>query len=216
MDLQAYLIVVIIIVAALTFIIFTIRKADKGQRHFPSCKICGGETTRTGNTTNMILAGIRNPEEFNAKYGMMCAKHAGEVTKRLIDEKQLSEEDLKKAHKKAIKLICSQLGLDLTPNMKEEDVVLSTVVSINENGDSSVEFVSFQENINPHEYIRLVLWYYLHMWWIFDRTSQDDSLAANMLRASMQALLDKGLNKNKNEDLPLHFFHIINLKFLLY
>lgn len=198
MDFQTYLIAFIIIIAALAFIIFIIRQADKSQRYFPSCKICGKETTRTGNTTNMILTGIRNPEEFNNKYGMMCAEHAGEITKRIIEQKQLSEEDLRKANKGAIKLICSQLELDLSPNIKAEDIILSTVISINEKGDSSVEFLSFRENIDYHEYVRLALWYYLHMWWNFDRSSPDDSLAANMLRTNMEVLLDGGLNKDTN------------------
>lgn len=192
-----YLIAFIIIIAWFVFIFFLMQKTG-GQKYFPKCKICGKETTRTGNTTNMILAGIRKPEEFNDKYGMMCSEHASEVTKRIIEEKHISDEDLRKAYKEAIKLICSQLGLTISPNIKDEDIALSTIVSINENGDSSVEFISFKENTNLHEYVRLVLWYYLHMWWIFDRNSSEGKFAANMLRTSMQVLLDAGLDRNAN------------------
>lgn len=72
---------------------------------FPTCKICGRETTKAGNLINMVLMGINDPVLFNNDYGMMCAEHAGELTERIISEKGLSASDFAKANKRATELM---------------------------------------------------------------------------------------------------------------
>ena len=68
---------------------------------FPTCKLCGKETSKTGNLTNMQLLGIGDPVGFNEEYGMMCADHAAELTKRIVSELGLSDSDLEKAMARA-------------------------------------------------------------------------------------------------------------------
>lgn len=72
---------------------------------FPTCRKCPKTTSKAGNYTNMILAGIRNPEEFDEKYGMMCGDHAGEITQKILQEKNLTMEDWAKANSLALKFM---------------------------------------------------------------------------------------------------------------
>jgi len=76
---------------------------------FPTCKLCGQETSRMGNLTNMVLVGINDPVCFNDKYGMMCAEHAGQLTEKILSEKGLSESELENAMAKATEI----MGKDL-------------------------------------------------------------------------------------------------------
>ena len=69
---------------------------------FPYCKICGKETSKAGNITNMILSGIDNPNEFNDFYGMLCADHAAELTSKIAKSKNLSTSDVQEANQLAM------------------------------------------------------------------------------------------------------------------
>lgn len=78
--------------------------------YFPACMKCGEETSKSGNLTNMILSGITDPDEFNRRYGMMCADHTAEITQKIIQEKNLTEIDLANAHKKALKVMAEEFS----------------------------------------------------------------------------------------------------------
>jgi hypothetical protein len=83
-------------------------RSEKG--YFPACKKCGKETSRTGNITNMILLGIEDPQEFNQRYGMMCERHAAEITERMAKERNLTPGDIAKANIKALKVMAQELS----------------------------------------------------------------------------------------------------------
>ncbi len=79
---------------------------------FSNCKICGKETSKTGNLTNMVMAGNRDPEmqdpnNFNDKYGMMCSIHAMDVTKQIVSEYNIPEEEYQTAFEKAKDFVLS-------------------------------------------------------------------------------------------------------------
>jgi hypothetical protein len=70
-----------------------------------TCKICHARTSLSANLTNMVLLKIKDQKEFQGKAGMMCSTHAEEFNQRIMKEKGLSEKDLKRAKRKAKKLI---------------------------------------------------------------------------------------------------------------
>jgi hypothetical protein len=53
----------------------------------------------------MYLSGILDPEEFDKKYGMMCGDHAAEVSRIIMEEKNLSMRKLAKANRKVLKAL---------------------------------------------------------------------------------------------------------------
>jgi len=57
----------------------------------------------------MYLAGIRDPKVFDKQYGMMCGDHAAEVTKMIIREKNLTQEDFADSHMKTLRLLDEEL-----------------------------------------------------------------------------------------------------------
>lgn len=78
----------------------------KKSNIYASCKICGAETSKTGNVTNMILSGLtHDPEGFNEKYGMMCKEHAGQVTQQIMQENNLSDDDFEAAFSQAEEIV---------------------------------------------------------------------------------------------------------------
>jgi len=77
---------------------------------FPYCKICGEMPSKIGNYTNMELAKIRRPRRFDKKYGLMCAKHAGELTESLIKDLKLTDEDIKIATHTALEKISEEMS----------------------------------------------------------------------------------------------------------
>ena len=81
--------------------------AELGARvaSFPACRLCGKETSKMGNLTNMVLAGIDDPVRFDDEYGMMCAEHAGQLTEKIVSERGLSESELKNAVAKATEIM---------------------------------------------------------------------------------------------------------------
>ena len=81
-----------------------------GKAYFPTCKKCGKKTSRAGNITNMILSGIKNPDEFNQRYGMMCAQHATEITEKIAQERNLTPDSIAKANIKALKVMAQELS----------------------------------------------------------------------------------------------------------
>lgn len=72
---------------------------------FPTCRKCSKTTSKAGNYTNMYLSGILDPEEFDKKYGMMCGDHAAEVTRIIMEEKNLSKRKWVRANRKALKAL---------------------------------------------------------------------------------------------------------------
>ncbi|MGB7296559.1 MAG: hypothetical protein WBC70_13310 [Candidatus Aminicenantales bacterium] len=76
---------------------------------FSTCRKCSKTTSKVGNYTNMYLSGILDPEEFDKKYGMMCGDHAGEMTKIILSEKNLSRKDFAEAHRKALMVMDQEL-----------------------------------------------------------------------------------------------------------
>lgn len=87
-----------------------IQQDHSGKAYFLTCKKCGKETSRAGNITNMILSGIINPDEFNQRYGMMCAQHAVEITEKIAQERNLTPDDITKANMKALQVIAQELS----------------------------------------------------------------------------------------------------------
>jgi hypothetical protein len=88
-----------------------LKKDGASKLLFPTCRKCSKSTSKSGNYTNMVLSGIYDPEEFDKKYGMMCADHAGEVTRIIMNEKFLSQRDFRKAYQKAQKALEHDLAL---------------------------------------------------------------------------------------------------------
>ena len=76
---------------------------------FPGCKKCLKPTSKMGNYTNMYLSDILYPEEYNKKYGMMCAEHAGEVSEIIIKEKKMKISDWEEATQKARAIMHQEL-----------------------------------------------------------------------------------------------------------
>ncbi len=72
---------------------------------FSTCRKCSKTTSKAGNYTNMYLSGILDPEEFDKEYGMMCGDHAAEVTKIIMEEKNLSKRKWVRANRKALKAL---------------------------------------------------------------------------------------------------------------
>lgn len=82
-----------------------IQQDYSGKIYFPTCKKCGKETSRAGNITNMILSGMTDPDEFNQRYGMMCTRHAVEITEKIAQERNLTSDDIAKANIKVLKVM---------------------------------------------------------------------------------------------------------------
>ncbi len=77
---------------------------------FPTCKRCSKATSKSGNYTNMYLSGILDPEEFSNRYGMMCAEHAGDVTRAIMEEEKLTMEDVARANINARRAMDEELS----------------------------------------------------------------------------------------------------------
>lgn len=58
----------------------------------------------------MILSKIPNPDEFNHRYGMMCPQHAAEITEKIAQERNLTEDDIKKVMRKVTQLMEQELS----------------------------------------------------------------------------------------------------------
>ena len=50
-----------------------------------------------GNLANMILVKIADPTEFYNSFGMMCAKHAAELSNKIAEEKGFNIQEVGKA-----------------------------------------------------------------------------------------------------------------------
>jgi uncharacterized protein YaiL (DUF2058 family) len=75
-----------------------------------TCKICHARSSLSANLTNMVLLKkIKDQKVFQEKEGMMCSAHAEEFTQRIMKEKGLSEKDLRKAKRKAKKLMMEEI-----------------------------------------------------------------------------------------------------------
>lgn len=83
----------------------------KSKTYF-DCKVCGKPQSKTGNYTNMILCKMYDADKFNNKYGILCADHAGELTKRLVVEKDISQKDLEMTIEVAERMVAKELGID--------------------------------------------------------------------------------------------------------
>ncbi len=66
--------------------------------------MCGGELSKVGNYTNMILSGVKDPKVFDESYGMKCAKHSSELTDLIMSEGKINEAEFEEAFKQAEKL----------------------------------------------------------------------------------------------------------------
>jgi hypothetical protein len=80
-----------------------------------TCKICHARTSLSANVTNMALLKIKDQMAFQENEGMMCSAHAEEFTQRIMKEKGLSEKDLKKAKRKAKKLMMEGMIVGTSP-----------------------------------------------------------------------------------------------------
>jgi|GEM_PF-5186031 len=75
---------------------------------YTNCTKCGKDVSTIGNLANMILTNISDTEEFSREYGIMCDEHASETTDRILQEKNLTAEDRKRAYKKAYEFVSKQ------------------------------------------------------------------------------------------------------------